>query len=425
MKRSLVLAGVLFCAASVHAQSHDGGTPTRLLDAPVQRAESAMEQVGRELRNELPADWKKPSVLQLERWQWGALPLLALAIAGLTLVFVRLTRRFIARLAKLQGGTTPDVGARGVAGSIAAVLSQLEGPLRLGWASLLARVGIPLLGLATATEASWERLFRVLFLVSFFWGAWRAVAAWTTHFLSSPYAQQHPGTRSLIGLLSRITRFALVAFGVLAALSEFGYSVTSVLAGLGIGGIALALGAQRTLENVFGAFALAVDQPIREGDLIRVGELIGQVESIGLRSTRIRTAERTVVSIPNGKLADLHLETFAARDRVRFVQRLSVRLETKSDQLQSLIDGCKKVLNDHEKLFPNSATVSVVALGPYAIDVEASAWFATLDLEEYRVIREGVLLELLKAVETSGAALAFPTSTVLVESQGAKPVTRA
>lgn len=416
MKRSLVLAGLLLWALPALAQtSPDGGTTSRLLDEPVQRAESAMAQLGHELRNELPADWRKPSVLQLERWQWGAIPLLGFAIAGLTLLFVRLTRRFVARLATLQAGQTPDAGARGLAGSVAAVMTELEGPLRLGWASLLARVGLPLLGLAAATEASWERVFRVLFLIAFFWGAWRSVAAWTTHFLGSPYALQHPGTRSLIGLVSRITRFALVAFGILAALSEFGYSVTSVLAGLGIGGIALALGAQKTLENVFGAFALAVDQPIREGDLVRVGELTGQVESIGLRSTRIRTAERTVVSIPNGKLADLQLETFAARDRIRFVQRLSVELGTKSDQLQALLDGCKKVLHAQEKLSPNSATVSVVALGPFSIEVEVASWFATTDFDEFRVIREAVLLELLQVVETSGAVLAFPTNTVVVQ----------
>lgn len=414
MKTARLFATLAFLfSANVLAQpAADGGVRLQL-DAPVLKAETAMEQWGHELRSELPPEWRKPSVLTLERWQWVAIPSITLLVIGLTLLFARLTRRLVTRFSRLKD-SGDDAGRRGLAASFAYVLEQLEPPLRLWWSSLLARLTLPLLALAPATEAGWERLFRVSFLLAIFWGAWRAVAAWTTHFGTTSYALSHPGTRSLVTLVARVLRFALIAFGVLAALSEIGYSVTSVLAGLGIGGIALALGAQKTLENVFGAFALAVDQPIREGDLIRVGELIGQVESIGLRSTRIRTTERTVVSIPNGKLADLHLETFAARDRIRFVQKLSLSLDTPKDTLLALTDACRKVLNGQARLHPGSSTVSVVALGPGSIDVEAAAWFATTDLDEYRDVREQVLLELLAAVEKSGAQLAVPLTDVRV-----------
>ena len=369
-----------------------------VFDLPAQRTDTVMEQAGRSLRSSLPHEWLAPSALGLERWQWGALPIFFVLIAVLTLVLVRGSRVITLRLNRARP-------------AVESVLERLDAPLRVFWGSLLARVALPLLTLSPTTEAAWERLFRVTFGLAFFWGALRAVAAWNDHFVTSAYAQQHPGSRSLVSLFARVARFALVAFAVLATLAEIGYSVTSVLAGLGIGGIALALGAQKTLENVFGAFALAVDQPIREGDLIRVGELLGTVESIGLRSTRIRTAERTVVSIPNGKLADLQLETFAARDRIRFVQKLQLAPGTSTAQLQQVLDGCRALLAGHERLWPDSAAVNLTGLSPGSLDVELSAWFATTDWDEFRAIREKVLVQALEVLEGAKARLSTPPIT--------------
>ncbi|MFO0593938.1 MAG: mechanosensitive ion channel family protein [Myxococcaceae bacterium] len=374
--------------------SADGGIEAKL-DAPVREAESLMGQAGADLRSSLSHEWRAHSLLGLERWQWLAVPLLIVALVLLTLLFTRVTRLLGARLST----TRP---------SASHVIGQLEQPLRLWWASLLARITLPLLQLSPAVEQSWQRLFTVTFGLAFFWGAIRAVSAWSEHFLGSPYAYDHPGSRSLVSLFGRVARFALVAFAVLATLSEFGYSVTSVLAGLGIGGIALALGAQKTLENVFGAFALAVDQPIREGDLVRIGELMGTVESIGLRSTRIRTVERTVVSIPNGKLADLQLETFAARDRIRFTQTLSLALGTTTKQLDEVMKGFRAKLEAQPKLFSGSVAVHLVAVTTTSLDVDVAAWFATTDYAEFRALRETVLLEFLSVLEASGAKLATP-----------------
>ncbi|MFT3707074.1 MAG: mechanosensitive ion channel family protein [Archangium sp.] len=373
----------------------DAGTPSRLFDLPAQRTDSVMEQAGHSLRSSLPKEWLTPSALGLERWQWGAVPIFLVLIALLTLGLVRGSRVVTLRLNR----------ARPV---LQTVMERLDAPLRLFWGSLLARIALPLLTLTPTTEAAWEKLFRISFGIAFFWGSLRAVAAWADHFATSPYALQHPGSRSLVSLFTRVARFALVAFAILATLAEIGYSVTSVLAGLGIGGIALALGAQKTLENVFGAFALAVDQPIREGDLVRIGELLGTVESIGLRSTRIRTVERTVVSIPNGKLADLQLETFAARDRIRFSQKLALAPGTTPQQLTETMTGFRQVLARNERLWPDSATVNLVNLSPGALDVELGAWFATTDWDEYRGIREKVLLQLLEVLETTKAKLAAP-----------------
>jgi MscS family membrane protein len=397
-----MLVGLVWAAAA--SAETDAGVPERKIfdvtdTAPVKKAEAVMGVAGEGLRSALPASWRQPSVLGLERWQWLGVPILLVMVAFLTFVMGRTTRTVVKRVARGRGAVDD-------------VVKQLEGPLLLGWASLLARIGLPALALSAGAEAGWLRLFKIGLGVAFFWGSLRAVTAWTAHFATTEFATTRPGSRALVSLFSSVARFALVGFAILATLSEIGYSVTSVLAGLGIGGIALALGAQKTLENVFGAFALAVDQPIREGEFVRIEDFQGTVESIGLRSTRIRTVDRTLVTIPNGKLADMRLETFAARDRIRLNLKLGLTYGTTSTQLKEAMAGCRAVLEGHERLWPDSVAVNFVGLGASSMDVEISAWFATRDFDEFRTIREGVLIGFLEAIEKAGAQLAFPTTTV-------------
>ncbi|MFZ5443453.1 MAG: mechanosensitive ion channel family protein [Myxococcota bacterium] len=398
----VVLAGVLLLASVAGAEAADGGTPVKLFDvtqaAPVKQAERAMESAGGVLRSRLPDSWQEPSVLGLERWQWGAIPVLAVLVALLAVLLTRGTR-VVARRFSRGSQTTEQITLR------------LIGPLKLWWTSLLALIALPALGLTAGAEDFWRHVARVGLTAAFFWGAFAAVTAWSEHFGASEFAVARPGSRALVGLFTRIARFALIGFAALAVLSELGYSVTSVLAGLGIGGIALALGAQKTLENVFGAFALAVDQPIREGEFVRIDNTLGTVESIGLRSTRLRTLDRTVVSIPNGKLAEMRLETFAARDRIRYAITLGLVHGTPSKTVKAVCAGFTAVLEAQATLHPGSASVRLAALGDSALQLEIAASFVT-DPDTFTRVREEVLLGFLEVVEKEGTALAFPTSTV-------------
>lgn len=402
----LVLLLVLLSAGA--RADADGGVDRKLLlevsDAgAVKKAEVAMGHAGDGLRAWLPESWLAPSVLGLQRWQWLAVPVLAALIGLLALILVRVTAAVVRRVRKDQA-------------SAERIVHGLSGPLKLGWASLLARIALPVLALSSEAEGGWQRVFRLGLGVAFFWGALRAVTAWSDNFASSTFAQARPGSRALVSLFSRVARFALLGFAILAVLAELGYSVTSVLAGLGIGGIALALGAQKTLENVFGAFALAVDQPIREGDFVRIDDFVGTVETIGLRSTRVRTLDRTVISIPNGKLADMRLETFAARDRVRLLTTVGLQYGTTTAQLKQVMEGFREALRAQAQLWPDSVSVQLVKLGDSALEVEVSAWFVTSDYNEFKRIREDVLLGFLAAVEKAGTAIAFPTQTLHLKS---------
>jgi MscS family membrane protein len=199
---------------------------------------------------------------------------------------------------------------------------------------------------------------------------------------------------------------------VISFLGAIGLPIASLLAGLGIGGIALALAAQKTVENLFGSISIGIDQPFRVGDFITVENVVGTVESIGLRSTRVRTLDRTLVTIPNGKLADLRIESFAERDRIRFLCVLGLTRETRAAAVREVLESARTCLREHPKVWPD-LSVSLVRVTDVSLDVEISAWFSTTDFSEFLRIREEMLLALLEIVERAGTELAYPTRKLL------------
>jgi MscS family membrane protein len=191
--------------------------------------------------------------------------------------------------------------------------------------------------------------------------------------------------------------------------------VATVLAGLGIGGIAIAFGAQKTIENLFGSISLAADQPFRVGDFVKIEDAVtGNVERIGMRSTQVRTLDRTLVSIPNGKLAEMRIESFGPRDRIRLACTLGLVYGTRPEQLERILAGLERVLREHPKIWPDTVVVRFEKLGASSLDINVMAWFATSDFNEFQVCREQALLGFMRVVEAEGSSFAFPTRTVHV-----------
>jgi MscS family membrane protein len=221
--------------------------------------------------------------------------------------------------------------------------------------------------------------------------------------------------------MGRIAKVSILIIGVIAVLSELGYPVASLIAGLGIGGVAIALAAQKTVENVFGSVSIGIDRPLQVGDFVRVDTVLGTVETIGLRSTRIRTLDRTLVTIPNGKLADLQIESYTARDRMRLACVLALVRSAKGDQVRAIIEGCEGALRAHPLLWPDDVVVRFVGIGPSSLDVEIMAWFQTKDFGEFRTIRQELLLTFLEIVASAGSQLAYPTQTLHLASREERP----
>lgn len=217
---------------------------------------------------------------------------------------------------------------------------------------------------------------------------------------------------SVILFLRRAAKVAIVVFGIIAILGTVGIDVTAGLAALGIGGIALALGAQKTMENFVGSVTLIADQPVRVGDFCRVGETIGTIEKIGMRSTRIRTLSRTVVTIPNGQFSSDTIENYAHRDRFFFAPVLDLRYETSPDQIRYLLVELRSILYAHPMVSPDPARVRFVGLGADSIKLEVFSYINAPNYDVFLEVREDLLLRMMDVVAESGTDFAFPSQTI-------------
>jgi MscS family membrane protein len=335
-------------------------------------------------------------------WQWLAIPLgLVLAVvAGKLLGY--LSRRLFSGVAQRTVSAWDDL-----------LLERVGGPLTLFWTLVVAYLLKLAIALPPAADRRADQILQTAGVAVFFWAALRTVDLGFHAIAATPTALAHGLGRGLLPMLRKATKIAVFVMAVIAVLTDLGYPVASLLAGLGIGGLALALAAQKTVENLFGSVSITVDQPFRIGDFVRIeGGTMGTVEAIGLRSTRVRTLDRTLVTIPNGKLADQRIETFAPRDRCRLACTLGLVYSTTSEQMRAVVAGLEQVLKDHPRLWPEGMSVRFVALSASSLDVEAVAWFDTADWNEFQAIRQEVLLRFMEVVEKAGTELAFPTQTL-------------
>ena len=217
---------------------------------------------------------------------------------------------------------------------------------------------------------------------------------------------------SVVLFLQRAAKVAIVIVGIIAILGAVGVDVTTGLAALGIGGIALALGAQKTIENFVGSVTLITDQPVRVGDFCKVGNTMGTVEKIGMRSTRIRTLDRTIVTIPNGQFSSENIENYAHRDKFRFYSILGLRYETSPEQIRFLLVELRSALYAHPLVSPDPARVRFVGLGADSLQLEIFAFITVATYDEFLEVREDLLLQMMDIVGESGTGFAFPSQTI-------------
>ena len=238
----------------------------------------------------------------------------------------------------------------------------------------------------------------------------------------------------VVNVANRMVKILLVIVAVTGLLQLFGFNVTTIVAGLGIGGIAVALAAQKTIENLFGGLTMMADKPVRIGDYCRFGDKEGWVEDIGLRSTRVRTLARTIISVPNAEFSNVQIENLTARDRMRFFTTLNLRYETTPDQMRHVLVGLRALFGGHPKVGPEMLRVRFAAFGAASLDIEINAYVMTADVDEFLAIREDLLLRIMDCVTQAGTGFAFPSQTVYMardrgldaeRARGAEQATRA
>jgi MscS family membrane protein len=355
------------------------------------------------VRDWMPEHLQRYGPAGLMGWQWLALP----ALLALALVLGRVVGAFTtAVLHRIFMRTPTEWGER--------LLKRTSPALTLLWAGAVAAVLLPWLALLPEAHRSVRSLLGGAATIAVFWALWRSVDVWAQFLMERAWAAENPSARSLLSVTRNLTKLFVGIGGVVATLAALGYPVATVLAGLGIGGLALAFGAQKTIENLFGSISLAADQPFRVGDFVKIEDFTGNVESIGMRSTQIRTLDRTLVSLPNGKLADMRIEDFASRDRIRFAATVGLVYGTSAEQVRRVVADVEALLRAHPRVWPETVVAKLAGFSPSSLDVEVLCWFQTTDFGEFRDLRQEALLGILGIVEGAGTRLAFPTQTVHV-----------
>lgn len=219
---------------------------------------------------------------------------------------------------------------------------------------------------------------------------------------------------SLLRLLRRVFDLLVIFVGMMAVLRRFGVDPTPALAGLGVGGIAVALAAQKTLENLVAGASLLFDQAVRVGDFMKMGDIAGTIDHIGLRSTRIRTLDRTIVIVPNSQIANASLETISARDKFWFHPVVGLRYETTPEQLRVVVDGIRGLLEKHRSIDRESVRVRFFRLGAFSLDVDVFAYLYARDWNHFLEIQEQLLFGVTEIVSRAGTEIAFPSQTMYV-----------
>ena len=220
------------------------------------------------------------------------------------------------------------------------------------------------------------------------------------------------GARSAMLLGERLLNVLLLLVAVLTVMALVGFDLKTVLAGLGIIGVALALGAQKTIENILGGMMLLGDEAIAVGDLCRVNNRLGTVEDITLRSVRFRTSDNTLLSIPAGVLAQAELENFASRDRILMQHRLRLAYDTTAQQLHRIREELAEVIENHPGLEHPLSRVRLVEFGTLGFELEIYANILTRDVPQSLATREELLLRAVTAVDGAGARFVQPLATV-------------
>jgi MscS family membrane protein len=221
--------------------------------------------------------------------------------------------------------------------------------------------------------------------------------------------------RSFVSLTRRVLDVFIFIIGGLYLLRiQFDVDVTAALAGLGIGGLAIGLGAQKTFENLLGGISILTDKAVVVGDPCRIGDQRGVVEDIGLRSTKLRTEDRTVVSIPNGTVATATLENYRLRDKILCRQTIRLRYDLSPDHLRHVLEEVRDVLLHHAKVEEGSARVRLLRFGETAIEAEIYAYILERDYGEFLATQEDLLLQAMEALERTGGAVALPSQTTVV-----------
>jgi len=360
------------------------------------------EETNLALADDVVPDFLKTRIAGIALYHWLA------AFAGMPLIFYIVTlssRLFGLVLGQLRRRFygKPDLPNPEV----------LPKPVRLLLLAFVIRWSISRVGLSLFARQIWSSTAIVIAIAATAW-LLICVAGWTEQYIQRLLVRRGiTGVTAIVRLLLAVFDLLIIVAAVLVTVYRFGSNPAAFLTGLGIGGIAIALAAQKTLENIIGGVSLILDRVVRLGDTIALGDIRGTVEAISLRSTQIRTLDRTVVSIPNGQMANMTLENLSTRDKFWFHPVLALRYGTPAAQIRALVEHIRSLLEQCREVAPGSVGVHFHRFARVSFEVQVSAYVLGRDLKQFLGIQEGLLLRIAECFESAGVQIALPLQAVL------------
>ncbi len=354
--------------------------------------------------DKLPSWLLTPQFLDIRAWQWLGLALAIVAAVilgrGLALILMYLGQVITVYFKFAMTGET---------------LREFLPSLRWIGGIIIFSLGRSLLELNLVARQYLGRTENILLVVAAGFFVSRALHVVIEYYRRQFEKENRPQAMSMLPPLEKGLRFVLIVVVVVAFLSASGFNVTALLAGLGVGGLAVALAGQKTIENLFGGVSVILDQPVRVGDFGKFGDVQGTVEDIGLRSTRVRTLDQTLVTIPNAEFSTLKLENFERRPKMRWAVRLGLRYDSTPQAMRKVVSDLREMLLAHPKVHNDPARVRFTNFGASSLDIDIFAFIDARDPNDYWQIVEELNFNVLDIVEKAGLGFAFPSTSVYME----------
>jgi MscS family membrane protein len=293
------------------------------------------------------------------------------------------------------------------------LLKFFQKPFRFVLWVIIGHQLISMLHLSLVAQALQEAKTIMLFI--FTWFAIRIIDFGFVRFGLRMKKKGQSGMVALLPSLGTALKAVLALAVMIFWLDNIGFQVTTLVAGLGIGGLAVALAAQKSLENVIGAITLYTSRPVKVGDFCRFGDSYGTVEEIGMRATKVRTHDSTVINVPNAEFSSIQLENFSLREHMWFHPKIRLRYGTTPDQLRYVLVEVRKMFYSHPKMLPSPARIRFEGFGEHSLDLQVFAFLDVNNPNDFTEVAEDLNLRIMDIVAQAGTEFAIPSQSLYVQ----------
>ncbi|MBO6523452.1 MAG: mechanosensitive ion channel family protein [Balneolaceae bacterium] len=356
------------------------------------------------LLDQLP-EWTKHEWLGVEVWQYLAVFIWLLLGIVLRKVFEFILDNYIRRITKKTRFSWDDD-----------LLDGVERPAGFIFLMTFFLVSYTNLQLSVTVNLYLSTILEITISAGFVWLFYNLADVFAKYLSVITSKTENKLDDQLVPLIRKTLRFFIVVMGVILILQNNGYNVASLIAGLGIGGLAVALAAKDTLANFFGSITIFADRPFKIGDWIKVGNVEGVVEEVGFRTTRVRTFYNSLVSVPNSQVATTDIDNYGMREYRRLRTVLNLTYSTSPEQMEAFVEGIKGIIKANKHFRQDFYEVHFNSFGAHSLDVLIYVFFDVPDWSTELQQRHNFFLEILRLAKEVGVEFAFPTQTLHVDS---------